>query len=115
MARAMAGQPAQNLALVPSFIGQVQDAAALESIARLDLAGEGGPLGVGEAGDAGRGERYDAGGVVDAGGAAQPASVAGFERDLFGNDAGRAPAGRDPVQSEPQDRKSTRLNSSHVK
>jgi hypothetical protein len=46
----MAREAAQNPAFVPAFIGQMEDAAALQSIAGFHLAGKSGPLGIGEPG-----------------------------------------------------------------
>ena len=81
----MARQSAQNLAFVPAFIGQVEDAAALQPIARFHFAHERRPLRIGQPGYFIGGKRHHARGVIDAGRAAQTPFLLGLERALLGD------------------------------
>ena len=81
---------------MPALIGQVQDAAALQSVECLDFARESRPLGIGEPGYFVRGKPDHAGRVIDAGGAAQTPLLLRLERAFLRERLGGAHRARPP-------------------
>ena len=87
----MTRQPAQYLAFVPAFIGQVKDAAALQPIACFHFTHKRRPLGIRQPSYFISGKRHYARRVIDAGRAAQTPLLLRLERALLRGSLSGAP------------------------
>src|SRR5579862_2915267 len=76
----MARQSSENLTLMPTLIGQMEDSTTLQSIKCFDFPHERRPLRVGKPGYFVSGEPHYSGCVVDSGGATQTPSLLSLER-----------------------------------